>query len=59
MRNDKKTWSRPQLIIITRNRSEEYVLLSCKGTGIVGPAWAAVHACSHHIHGDCSTIGAS
>ena len=33
----KKAWEKPQLIILSRGRSEEKVLFGCKGEGGFGP----------------------
>jgi hypothetical protein len=33
---EKKAWKKPQLIVLSRGRSEENVLFSCKGEGGFG-----------------------
>ena len=33
----KKQWTQPQLVILTRNKPEEQVLLACKGWAPGGP----------------------
>jgi len=35
----KKIWQKPQLIILSRGRSEEKVLEHCKGNGDGGPVY--------------------
>jgi hypothetical protein len=32
-----KSWKRPELVILVRGSSEEYVLQSCKGDNAAGP----------------------
>ena len=58
----KKKWNKPKLIILTRGKSEERVLLFCKGgigtggaTGDYGSACFAGWSC----HGWCSALSAS
>jgi hypothetical protein len=49
----KKVWIRPQLIVLSRGRPEENVLLGCKTLGMVGPQRPADWACRHPAHGLC------
>lgn len=52
---DKKMWTKPELVILVRNRPEEAVLLSCKTVrGGAGPA-AMFRTCHHSFwSGKCA-----
>lgn len=36
MREPRKPWSKPEMIVLVRGKSEESVLAGCKGTGNLG-----------------------
>jgi hypothetical protein len=56
---EKKRWIRPQLILLSRARLGENVLLSCKGLAAAGPQRPAGWSCMHPGHGPCSSQGNS
>jgi len=37
MEKQKKTWEKPALVVLTRNKPEEAVLLACKSNNQGGP----------------------
>ena len=51
----KLKWIRPELIVLSRGRPEENVLLGCKTMGIEGPQRPAGWGCRHPVHGPCLT----
>jgi hypothetical protein len=53
----KITWRKPELIILTRSRPEEAVLLACKGAhGVRGPGTGN---CGRNHSRNCFDIAAS
>lgn len=56
MKKTKVTWSKPQLIILGRGKSEENVLLSCKDSKLTGPP--TVNNCKS-AGVNCSAMGIS
>ncbi|MFC1597528.1 hypothetical protein ACFL5Q_06285 [Planctomycetota bacterium] len=42
----KKTWSKPQLIVLVRGKPEESVLLGCKALSDSGPGGFKCSGCS-------------
>lgn len=63
----KKQWVSPKLIILTRSKSGEELLLSCKASGFYGPSGPGgigpcepIGGCDYQgCMGSCSTIAAS
>ena len=52
----KKKWEKPQLIVLTRSRPEEAVLLACKGGGQQSAvAKTSKNLCYEQIKGSCPT----
>ena len=47
----RKKWSKPQLVIIGRGKSEENVLAACKGNGAQNP----IHGYGPCHHTQCKT----
>ncbi len=46
-KEEKKTnWAKPRLIILTRGKPEERVLLACKIIGLVGPGYGSSDGCN-------------
>ena len=45
--NKKEKWFKPKLIILTRGKPEEAILLSCKSSASGGP---------HHMDNKCATL---
>jgi len=54
----KKTWNKPELIVLVRNKPEEAVLENCKTTSSGGP-WAELDHCEEQGWGGCSIISES
>ncbi len=46
-------WVRPELIVLSRGRLEENVLLGCKTMNMVGPQRPGNWTCRHPHHGPC------
>jgi hypothetical protein len=57
---NKKKWGKPELIILTRSRSEEAVLDNCKGNGgNVGPASANQDCAAIDCVSNCDRVALS
>jgi hypothetical protein len=50
-----KSWRRPELIVLVRNRPEEAVLAGCKLTGAGGPPSAVSGCRTTNKNGICQT----
>ena len=62
METTKKTWTRPQLIVLVRSRPEEAVLLACKALEISGDPNNMDMACVNTVLSvcdSCSSFGGS
>ncbi len=57
MSERKKSWTKPQLIVLGRGRPEEKVLAACKRTDQIGPN-ADTQNCQD-VGGTCSGLGRS
>jgi hypothetical protein len=44
--SEKRSWQRPELVVLTRSRPEETVLAACKGALTQGPATVHGNSCS-------------
>lgn len=54
----KKTWQSPQLIILTRSKSEESVLSFCKTDSVAGP-YVDSDTCVQTVVTPCASVGSS
>jgi hypothetical protein len=43
METEKKQWTKPELIVLVRNKPEEAVLATCKMFGVGGPGNSAIN----------------
>jgi hypothetical protein len=62
MRGRTKSWRSPEVIVLTRGRAEEAVLLYCKMVGASGQPLAQATGCKSRAgrcDSDCSTVGTS
>jgi hypothetical protein len=55
----KKTWETPELIILTRSRAEEAVLLACKVTTEATTTANVNNGCTEASCHDCDIVSAS
>jgi hypothetical protein len=43
----KKTWSKPEMIVLVRGKPEEAVLTACKTFLVAGPGYTSDRACGY------------
>lgn len=53
----KKSWQKPELIVLVRSHPEEMVLTACKGTALEGPVTLYTRCNKTNCAGTCKKSG--